>query len=281
MRLKNLLSVRNRRIFLRFCFNYRSLVNFLFLLSLTGASCVSHTLPGPVDCHANPIVVELVSVQDTDCGLNEGMIEVVATGGSGIYSYSLDEGEDQPGSVFSALTAGVYNVTAMDALGCNAVLEVTVKNKAGLNLAFETSDAGCKSAGGTIHVIPSDGVPPYLFKMGSGNSQASDTFAGLAQGQYNITVSDAVGCEVHQAIRVSSGVHFSTDVSPVIATSCAITGCHNGTQFPDLRVLSNIRANAGMIKKLTGDRTMPQDGTLTQAQINAIACWVDDGAPDN
>jgi hypothetical protein len=273
--------MRNRGNFLRFCFNHRSFVNFLFLVLLTGVSCVSHTLPGPVDCHANPIVVALVSAQDTDCGLNEGMIEVAATGGSGIYRYSLNEGDDQPGSVFSALAAGVYNVTATDALGCSASIEVTVKNKAGLNLAFETSDAGCKSAGGTIHVIPRDGVPPYLFKMGSGDSQTSDTFAGLAPGQYNITVSDATGCEVRQGIRVSSGIRFSTDVSPIIATSCAITGCHNGTQFPDLRVFSNIRANAGMIKKLTGDRTMPQDGTLIQAQINAIACWVDDGAPDN
>lgn len=280
MRLRNLLSIRNRGSFLRFCSNQRSFVNFLFLVLLTGVSCVSHTLPGPVDCQANPIVLELVSVQDTDCGLNEGMIEVVATGGSGIYSYSLNEGEGQPGAVFSALSAGVYNVTATDAADCRAAMEVTVKNKAGLNLTFETSDSGCKSAGGIIHVIPSDGVPPYLFRMGNGDVQTSDTFAGLAQGQYNITVSDATGCEVRQAIRVSSGVRFSTDVSPIIAASCAITGCHNGTQFPDLRVVSNIRANAAMIKKLTGDRTMPQNGTLTQAQINAIACWVDDGAPE-
>lgn len=278
MYLRNLL--RNRGNFLRLCFDHRSFANFLFLVLLTGVSCVSHTLPGPVDCHTNPIVIELVSVQDTDCGLSEGMIEVVATGGSGIYSYSLNEGDDQAGAVFPALAAGVYNVTAIDALGCSAAIEVAVKNKAGLNLAFETSDAGCKSAGGTIHVIPSDGVPPYLFRMENGDSQTSDTFAGLVQGQYNITVSDATGCEVRQAIRVSSGVRFSTDVSPIIAASCAITGCHNGAQFPDLRVLSNIRANAAMIKKLTGDRTMPEDGTLTQAQINAIACWVDDGAPE-
>lgn len=278
MRLKNLPSKNNRKNFPRFHFNHRSLVNFLSLVLLTGASCVSHTLPGPADCHANPIVVELVSVQDTDCGLSEGMIEVVATGGSGIYNYSLNEGEGQPGAVFSALAAGVYNVTATDALGCSAALEVTVKNKAGLNLTFETSDAGCKSAAGTIQVIPSDGVPPYLFRMSNGNAQTGDTFTGLVQGQYNITVSDATGCEVSQAVRVSSGVRFSTEVSPIIAASCAITGCHNGTQFPDLRAFSNIRANAAMIKKLTGDRTMPEDGTLTQAQINAIACWVDDGA---
>lgn len=238
-------------------------------------------MPEPVDCHANPITVQLVSVQDTDCGLNEGVIEAVATGGSGIYRYSLNDGEDQPGSVFSGLAAGIYNVTARDASGCSAAVEVTVRNKAGLNLAFETTDSGCRSSGGTIRVIPSDGVPPYLFRIGNGDSQAGDTFAGLAQGQYNITVSDATGCEVRQAIKVPSGVRFSTDVAPIIAASCAITGCHNGTQFPDFRAFSNIRANAAMIKKLTGDRTMPQDGTLTQAQINAIACWVDDGAPDN
>jgi hypothetical protein len=282
MLLKNLLSAKNRRnSFLRFFFGLTTPVNFIFFVLITSISCVYNTLPEPVNCEANPVIVELVSVVDTDCDLSEGSIEVVASGGSGIYNFRLNDDENQPGSFFLNLAAGVYQVVATDASGCDAVIEVTVRNRNGLNLAFETGPSGCKSGGGDIRVIPSDGVPPYNFRINNNGFQTGDTFSGLAQGQYNIVVNDATGCEVSQIIMVPSGVRFSTDVSPIIETNCAITGCHNGTQFPDLRVFNNIRENAARIKQLTLDRTMPEDGTLTQDQINKISCWVDDGTPDN
>lgn len=284
MLLRNLLSAKNRgSSLLRFFFpSTTTSANFLFFVLLADMSCVYNRLPEPASCDTNPVVVELVSVADTDCGLAEGVIEVVASGGSGVYDYRLNEnGENQSGLIFSNLAAGVYNVIATDASHCVAVIEVTVKNKNGVNVSFETQASGCKSGGGSIRVIPSDGIPPYNFKVNNSEFQTSDTFSGLTQGQYNIVVSDATGCAVSQTIRVPSGTSFSADISPIIEANCTITGCHNGTQFPDFRSFNNIRDNAARIKELTLDRTMPEDGTLTQGQINAISCWVNDGAPNN
>jgi hypothetical protein len=226
-------------------------------------------------------VLELISVQDTDCGQNQGSIEVTASGGAGVYSFKLNDGESLPGSVFSDLAAGIYEITATDASDCSSSIEVQIKNQNGVNLAFETTTSGCKSSGGSIRVIPNDGVPPYNFRINNNAFQSEDVFDGLAQGQYTIAVNDATGCEVTQSIRVSSGTSFSTDIAPIIETNCAITGCHNGTQFPDFRVFNNIRENAPNIKTMTISRAMPENGTLTQAQINTISCWVDDGAPAN
>jgi hypothetical protein len=78
---------------------------------------------------------------------------------------------------------------------------------------------------------------------------------------------------------------FSTDVQPILTTVCAInSGCHaagstnaGGPFTSHAEVFakrSNIRAAI-----LAG--TMPQTGTITQAQINAFICWIDSGAPNN
>ena len=76
-------------------------------------------------------------------------------------------------------------------------------------------------------------------------------------------------------------VSYASDISPIISTNCAISGCHAGSQFPDLRIFSNVQSNANTIKSLTQSRAMPKKGSLTPAEISLIGCWVDNGAPDN
>lgn len=78
---------------------------------------------------------------------------------------------------------------------------------------------------------------------------------------------------------------FSTDVQPILTSVCSInSNCHaagsanSGGQFTTYVEVfakkSNIRAAI-----LAG--TMPQSGTITQAQINAFICWIDSGAANN
>ena len=47
-------------------------------------------------------------------------------------------------------------------------------------------------------------------------------------------------------------------------------------------VFSNIQSSASQIKSLTQSGAMPKNGSkLSQTQLDAIACWVDDGALNN
>ncbi|MGF2411710.1 hypothetical protein [Ferruginibacter sp.] len=78
---------------------------------------------------------------------------------------------------------------------------------------------------------------------------------------------------------------FATDVQPILTTVCSInSNCHAGgssnsggpfTSYAEVNAKkSNIRAAI-----LAG--TMPQSGSISQAQINAFICWIDSGAPNN
>jgi hypothetical protein len=129
--------------------------------------------------------------------------------------------------------------------------------------------------------MATSGSSPFFFKINGGEFQTGNTFTNLSQGEYIVTVKDATSCEAGQNIKIKSGTSFSSTISPIIQNNCAISGCHSGSQFPDMRVFKNIQDNASRIKTQTSARTMPLNGTLTQTQIDAIACWVDDGAVEN
>ncbi|MCG8305828.1 MAG: hypothetical protein MI975_00455 [Cytophagales bacterium] len=81
------------------------------------------------------------------------------------------------------------------------------------------------------------------------------------------------------------GISFTQVIHPVIRSNCAVSGCHvNGRQQPTLETYAQISANAARIRARTSNGTMPPPTSglsLRQDEIDAIACWVDAGAPEN
>ncbi|MCG2462860.1 cytochrome c [Flavobacteriaceae bacterium F89] len=78
-------------------------------------------------------------------------------------------------------------------------------------------------------------------------------------------------------------VSYSNTLSPLINVNCM--PCHNGDGSyplaPDLRTYGAVESLAGLIKEVTQSRRMPKNGNLTNAEISAIKCWVDQGAMNN
>ena len=253
----------------------------LMVMLAVSAGCTSDNINPPVDCSVEGPVVQVTEVGEAECGESNGFIAVAATGGTGTYEYSINNGPFASEPHFEALSSGTYTIVVRDGNGCQGSVSQNVINKDGVNLTLSSSDAGCGSAAGTISITPVGGEAPYAYSVDGGPFQDEPTFTNLGSGEYVVTVRDATDCESSQSIRVMSGISFEDEIQPIISSSCAINDCHNGNQFPDFRVFKNIQENAANIKKLTGDRTMPDEGSLTQAQIDAIACWVDDGAIQN
>jgi hypothetical protein len=121
--------------------------------------------------------------------------------------------------------------------------------------------------------------------VGSGDFGATTTFNNLNAGTKAVTVRDnANNCTITKSVMIQSGTSYASDIKTIIETSCAVSGCHvTGGAAPfALGSLSNVQSHAGEIKTATANGSMPKSGTpLTQAQKDKIACWVDDGAPNN
>jgi hypothetical protein len=62
--------------------------------------CSSESAPDPVDCNANPVMIESVSSMEATCGLDDGSLTISASGGSGDYMYSIDGSDFQPSATF-------------------------------------------------------------------------------------------------------------------------------------------------------------------------------------
>ena len=81
------------------------------------------------------------------------------------------------------------------------------------------------------------------------------------------------------------GISYTQTIEPIIETNCAVSGCHvTGQQRPTLETYEQIAANADRITFRTSNGTMPPSSSgkvLTQSEIDAINCWVDDGAQEN
>lgn len=77
---------------------------------------------------------------------------------------------------------------------------------------------------------------------------------------------------------------FANDVSPIIQTVCAVSGCHNTGSangpgaLTTYQQVSNAKTN---IRSAVSSGLMPKNGSLTTDQKNAILCWIDQGANNN
>jgi hypothetical protein len=115
--------------------------------------------------------------------------------------------------------------------------------------------------------------------------QTDNNFSGLEAGDYTALVTDDDGCQASVTVSVLSGVSYNDNIVPIINTHCAISGCHNGSNaaLANWTDLATVQTNADNIKTRTTNGTMPPAGRpdMQTAEIQAIACWVDDGALNN
>lgn len=258
-------------------------IRALSLILLAGfTSCTWEQMSPEVDCSITPVQLELIISNTTACGDSNGSFSVSASGGEGPYIYTSNELGNNSDGVFENVSAGNYKVLATDGQGCSAELNISIQNEEGVNLQdVAVSDAGCGTNNGSIQVTATGGTEPYEFRINGGAAQSSSLFQNLGSGSYIVSITDQSGCETNENVEILSGISYQGSIRTIIETNCAISGCHNGNTFPDFRSMSNIQANAGRIRTRTGNKSMPPNSTLSQQEIDLIACWVNDGALDN
>lgn len=83
----------------------------------------------------------------------------------------------------------------------------------------------------------------------------------------------------------STAKSYATDVSPVIQSFCATnSGCHaSGSMHGPgaLTTYAQVYSARAAIRTAVANGSMPQNGSLSNAQKNAIICWIDNGAANN
>ncbi|MDZ4824429.1 MAG: T9SS type A sorting domain-containing protein [Flavobacteriales bacterium] len=130
---------------------------------------------------------------------DDGAITVTATGGSPVYEYKEGNGSLQTSNVFGGLDANEYDITVVDANGCEFEIQVEVTEPSALAVSVigNTDETTLNADDGTIDISINGGTAGYTFEW---TNQATEVVStdedpeNLEPGFYTVTVTDANGC---------------------------------------------------------------------------------------
>ena len=258
---------------------------FIAILVLLIQSCSSEKESDlKPDCSETDLALSITNNVNASCNTG-GSVTLEATGGEGNYMFSSDGVNFQQDVLFEGLSAGNYTFTVSDEAECTATVTGTVSAVDGSvdGTVTDVTDAGCNTNQGTVTLSASGGSGEYMFTVDGGDFVSEPTFSGLSSGTHTYTVRDSDGCTDTGNFELFSGVSLETEIMPIIEANCAVSGCHGNVQSPLFGSKEAVRGSAARIEARTSAGTMPPAGRedLTQAQIDLISCWVEDGAPNN
>ena len=171
------------------------------------------------------ITATVAQGQPASCRQADGTITIAnASGGSGVFVYSLDGTTFSGNTTFDKLAAGAYTVYVKEQNGsCVATFAVNVRAtdccKLTLNPAL-TQPTACTSVDGRITLAMTDGLAPFTYRLNNGAPQNSNVFGGLGNGNYTILVRDATGCEASVTVTLASPNAITAQVEQVTPASC-------------------------------------------------------------
>jgi large repetitive protein len=198
-------------------------------------SCVvSAAAPIVISKPTLPSVTSVIQVAPTSCATPNGSINVTATGGSGTYQYSIDNGVTwQNSGAFNALTSGTYYVmvrnigsTCSTAFPGNPVVINTSAAPAIYNVT-KTLPSTCGGNDGSIviNATTNNSTATLTYSINSGITfQSSNTFNGLSAGNYNIVVR-ALGSASCSSSVPNCQIPATTAPTIASATATASSDC--------------------------------------------------------
>ncbi|MDC7998423.1 Ig-like domain-containing protein, partial [Gilvibacter sediminis] len=218
-------------------------------------------------------------ITDVACfGEASGAIDITVSGGTAPYTYAWTTGATTED--ISGLAAGTYAVIVTDANGCDDEFTFVIDQPAGgLAVSAVAADAACfGEATGSVDLTVSGGTPPYTYLWTNGAT--TEDLPAVGSGSYNVTVTDANGCEASLSAAVT--VDEPEPISIVITKENATTaqGCADGeaTATPDGGTPPYTylwSASAG--SQTTATATNLPSGTHTVTVTDANGCELEQG----
>jgi len=137
-------------------------------------------------------------------GDTTGAIEAVASGGTGILEYSMDDITYLPSGSFTSLTAGIYTIFVRDETGCSVSQDVPVNEPEALSASITKTDAIFGNLGSITISESAGGTPPYVYSIGgdAGPFTGDTVYTDLEAGSYHVILRDSKDCTYEEMIVI-------------------------------------------------------------------------------
>jgi hypothetical protein len=143
-----------------------------------------------------PLSITISSATNALCnGAADGTATVSASGGTPSYTYQWAFPVNSTLPSVGGLSAGTYIVNAFDQNNCPHAISVTITEPAPLAGSIGSLiNPTCFNGLGSASVLASGGTIPYSYSWNTNPLQTNNTAIDLANGSYQVTVTDANGC---------------------------------------------------------------------------------------
>ena len=177
---------------------------------------------------ANQIIIDgdllalnLIQVDSSACSPGTGSIEVEATGGVGVYTFSWSHDATLNAAIATNLETGTYTVSVVDDSGCQVEMTIDLPEFTGPIIAnVFVQNTNCGSPTGFIELGITGGLSPYNYEW-SHDPLLNDPLAtGLSSGFYSYTITDARNCEVTGMSEVESSTDLDISLIDLLRPSC-------------------------------------------------------------
>ncbi len=149
------------------------------------------------------IDIALVQLVDPNCaGTNSGMIEVMATGGTGDLMYLWDASTGlQNGPIAVDLFAGNYSLSVTDDNGCSEFANYMLDQSTPIDVQFDVENVDCVGGNNGSITVDIDGGGGGYDILWS-NNQSDTTIENLSEGIYYISITDINDCTIIDSVEV-------------------------------------------------------------------------------
>jgi len=175
----------------------------------------------------SPIVAAVDSTMNPSCnGGNDGAVYITASGGTGTLTYNWSNGATTEDIM--NLTAGTYCATVTDNNGCTENVCATITEPSAISLVTDNvTSESCGAGDGAIATTANGGTGMYNYNWSNGAT--TDDITGLTTGNYNVTITDSLGCTYTDAIFVGATGGVAISLDSTVDVSC--NGNANGAVF--------------------------------------------------
>lgn len=152
-----------------------------------------------------PNVSASVSTENTTCGLDNGEINITSpTGGSGTYSYSIDNGNSfQSNGAYTGVAAGSYDIiVATGGNGCSYTETVTVGATPQETVSVGAGSTICENSNAII-TASGNGTIEWFDGATSVGTGTSISVSPTSTTTYDAVLTDANGCEDTDQVTVT------------------------------------------------------------------------------
>ena len=191
--------------------------------------CIAQTTIITVDPISNPQASETVT--NVSCnGGSDGIVEIVfdTNFGTAPYRVNFDGGGLSNNTTYSGLAAGTYSYTVQDDKGCTLTNSVNVGEPAAITFdAAIVQEYTCLQDATVEAQNVIGGTSPYTYSI-DGINFGANSFTGLKDGNYTLTVKDANGCTATRPITIDpltppTDISFSATAANCPAETSDIT----------------------------------------------------------